>query len=617
MGLFEACGDPVPVATFPPGSTTSLTCTTGFPGSSHYFRVLSSSAVLDYSITVSIEPTDSDDAYEDNDTCADATPRDGRVSGAGHRPRRQVGRVLLRVTHFGSAISTGEFVLRIDFEPGEDCNGNGRLDAVDISTGASPDCNGNGRPDECDVASDFVAVRADGDIFLNPTPLQAVFAIDQFVPGTTTGVGPISGSTLMIDAGGTEVFIENLAGSALVHDESFTFATSDLFLAPGEVVTVTFSTPIYGFYAPLRTNGSTSLHAFSGGVAVGTVSVPDPTPGSQATGIGFTTPLPIDRIDRVGTADSVLGAGVAGFASGETTLGFVDLPGYPGPTGAAVLADVGLLFAPVGADCNGNAIPDECEPGLDGDVDGIPDVCQIVPPENDACEAPELVSAGEPVAGDLTGASLSPVPCGVSSNPSVWYVFIASADGMLTVSTCGTHDAGGVDTGTDTIVALYDDCPDLGGAQIACNDDATECGDLDVSTRRDSWVQIPVLEGEIIRIQVSHWGSQSGPFELHVDFEGAPEGPFLRGDCNADGSVNLADAIRVLLHVFPEGTPPAMTCGDACDANDDGALQISDAVTVLGFLFDPSVTALPAPWPSCGADSSSDTIDCAQSTCLP
>lgn len=539
--------------------------------------------------------------------------RDSRVTYA-----MQAGEeVLLRVTHFGSVISDGDFVLRVDFEPGEDCNGNGQLDTVDVASGVSPDCNGNGRPDECDVADDFVEVRGDGEVFLNPTPLQAVVAIDQWVPGTTTGVGPISGSTLTLDVGGTEVSIENLAGSALAYDESITFATSDLVLAPGEVVTFTFSTPIYGFYAPLRTDGSTSLHAFSGGVEVGAVSLPSPTPGTHATGIGFTTSLPVDRLDWVSTADSVLGAGAAGFVSGETTLGFVDLPGYSGPTGAAVLADFGLLLAPVGADCNANAIPDECEPGLDGDADGIPDVCQIVPPENDACAAAELVSAGDTIVGDLTGASASSVPCGVSTNPSLWYVFVASTDGTLTVSTCGTHDAGGVDTGTDTIVALYDDCPDMGGIDIACNDDATECGDLDLSVRRDSWVQIPVLEGEIVHIQVSHWGSQSGPFELHVDFEGTPEGPFVRGDCNADGSVNLADAIRLLLHVFPEGLPPAMTCGDACDANDDGALQISDAVMVLGFLFDPSVTALPAPWPNCGADASGDAIDCTRPTCQP
>ncbi len=58
---------------------------------------------------------------------------------------------------------------------------------------------------------------------------------------------------------------------------------------------------------------------------------------------------------------------------------------------------------------------------------------------------------------------------------------------------------------------------------------------------------------------------------------------FKRGDTNSDRSIDISDAIRVLVALFGQG--PALPCPDAADANDSGELDIADAVYILGYLF--------------------------------
>jgi hypothetical protein len=85
-------------------------------------------------------------------------------------------------------------------------------------------------------------------------------------------------------------------------------------------------------------------------------------------------------------------------------------------------------------------------------------------------------------------------------------------------------------------------------------------------------------------------------------------GGFLRGDCNSDGSVNIADASFVLNFLFLGGRDP--TCMDSNDANDDGAVNIADASFILNFLF-LGGRDISAPYPDCGVDPSEDGVDCA------
>jgi formylglycine-generating enzyme required for sulfatase activity len=84
---------------------------------------------------------------------------------------------------------------------------------------------------------------------------------------------------------------------------------------------------------------------------------------------------------------------------------------------------------------------------------------------------------------------------------------------------------------------------------------------------------------------------------------------FQRGDANADGTVNISDAITVLGFLFL-GSPAALQCEDAADVDDSGALNITDPVYLLGFLF-LGGPAPPAPHGKCGPDPTADALDCA------
>lgn len=82
---------------------------------------------------------------------------------------------------------------------------------------------------------------------------------------------------------------------------------------------------------------------------------------------------------------------------------------------------------------------------------------------------------------------------------------------------------------------------------------------------------------------------------------------FQRGDAKADGTLNITDAINVLSYLFLGTEAP--TCLKAADVDDDGSAAITDAIYLLNFLFLGGPEP-PAPYPGCGADSTSDVLSC-------
>lgn len=85
-----------------------------------------------------------------------------------------------------------------------------------------------------------------------------------------------------------------------------------------------------------------------------------------------------------------------------------------------------------------------------------------------------------------------------------------------------------------------------------------------------------------------------------------PDAPFLRGDVDASGAVELPDALALLNGLFGSGPQP--TCPDAADVDDDGQVQLADALAILGYLyaaFPPPVSPGPT---SCGPDETPDEL---------
>jgi len=98
------------------------------------------------------------------------------------------------------------------------------------------------------------------------------------------------------------------------------------------------------------------------------------------------------------------------------------------------------------------------------------------------------------------------------------------------------------------------------------------------------------------------------PFLLYTIDDLFP-GTFVRGDPNADRSIDISDALAILLDLFA-GVPARADCRDALDVDDSGILNTTDAVRLLDFLFRGGA-APPAPFPGAGEDPTPDAIPCA------
>jgi hypothetical protein len=122
------------------------------------------------------------------------------------------------------------------------------------------------------------------------------------------------------------------------------------------------------------------------------------------------------------------------------------------------------------------------------------------------------------------------------------------------------------------------------------------------------------LDGKAVSfLSIGPWSLAGGAIAFTAAFSDGSSAvyiavtPFIRGDANADGAVDLSDAVSVLLRLFAGGREP--DCGKSSDADDSGEVEITDAVAVLEYLFlDGSCPV--APFPACGIDGSSDGLTC-------
>ena len=117
----------------------------------------------------------------------------------------------------------------------------------------------------------------------------------------------------------------------------------------------------------------------------------------------------------------------------------------------------------------------------------------------------------------------------------------------------------------------------------------------------------------------------AGSYVFYAEKEGhfsspsfCPSGPyFIRGETNADGGLDLSDAVTILLHLF---CGREVACLVAADTNDDEAVDIADAVYLLSYLFG-GESPPPAPGPCdypCGPDRTvSDDLRCSIADLTP
>lgn len=104
--------------------------------------------------------------------------------------------------------------------------------------------------------------------------------------------------------------------------------------------------------------------------------------------------------------------------------------------------------------------------------------------------------------------------------------------------------------------------------------------------------------------------------DLRIEYVFCDPAPkFVRGDCNDDLGIQIADAVFLLTALF-SGTGTDPVCPDACDSNDDGSVNIGDAVLILSALFSGG-GPLPEPT-SCGPDpTDQDTLTTCNGAACP
>ncbi len=115
------------------------------------------------------------------------------------------------------------------------------------------------------------------------------------------------------------------------------------------------------------------------------------------------------------------------------------------------------------------------------------DEAQGSAPPNDLCADALPIYRDTLVVGSLLPAETDGAAgCAPLSMHDLWYEFRVPREapfgGLLTVTTCGSRDFGGIGLGPDTVLTLFDACE---GGELACNDDAylPACSFADASLR--------------------------------------------------------------------------------------------------------------------------------------
>ena len=151
--------------------------------------------------------------------------------------------------------------------------------------------------------------------------------------------------------------------------------------------------------------------------------------------------------------------------------------------------------------------------------------CDAAAPPNDLCaNATVAIEGANPFDNTFASTDVSTATCGFGGTAftkDVWFSFTATQTGDYKLDTC---------TGPapfDTGIEVYDNCPELGGTLLGCNDDGAGCAAFASS------LNIAMTSGTTYLIRVAGWGGAIGATDLTITFIGdAPScGDPGTGDC--------------------------------------------------------------------------------------
>ncbi len=91
--------------------------------------------------------------------------------------------------------------------------------------------------------------------------------------------------------------------------------------------------------------------------------------------------------------------------------------------------------------------------------------------------------------------------------------------------------------------------------------------------------------------------------------------PFIRGDANNDGDINISDPSFILAFLFLGAESRPLPCANAGDTDDSGTVDMTDAISLFSYLFRGGA-APAAPGVSCGFDATPSDLECDESACV-
>jgi len=225
-------------------------------------------------------------------------------------------------------------------------------------------------------------------------------------------------------------------------------------------------------------------------------------------------------------------------------------------------------------DTDGDGVGDLCDvcPGfddnIDDDNDGVPDGCDICAGFDDAVDS------------DDDG-----VPDGCDA--CAGYDDNVDSDGDAVADGCDNCPAdenpGQEDNDNDGVGNICDNCP------IHTNTDQADSDQDGVGNVCDNCHQIPNSDqadsdgdgfGDLCDNCPNTWN----PGQEDENEDGVGDVcEWICGDCNADGNVNVSDAVFIINFVFVGGSEPEPM--ESGEVNCDGGVNVSDAVYIINYVF--------------------------------
>jgi hypothetical protein len=120
---------------------------------------------------------------------------------------------------------------------------------------------------------------------------------------------------------------------------------------------------------------------------------------------------------------------------------------------------------------------------------------------------------------------------------------------------------------------------------------------------------VPLQPGpNVLELLAFDWrGELVGSDAITVVRATQPPPTFIRGDVSLNRTIDITDAVKLLLHLFAGG---AIDCQDAADATNDELLDVADVIYSLTSLFRGG-PAPQAPYPTAGFDTGAgDRLGC-------